>query len=66
MLGYFARATNTDVVVDGDEIADARWFSRDDVRVQVEAGDLVLPTTISIAGALISSWYGGELPANRL
>lgn len=66
MLGYFARATNTDVVVDGNEIADARWFSRDDVRVQVEAGDLVLPTTISIAGALISSWYGAKLPANRL
>ena len=66
MLGYFARATTTEVVVDGDEIADARWFSRDDVRTQVEAGRLVLPTTISIAGALISSWYGGALPANRL
>jgi hypothetical protein len=36
------------------------------VRSQVEAGDLVLPTTISIAGALISRWYGAELPANRL
>jgi NAD+ diphosphatase len=66
MLGYLARATTTDVVVDGEEIADARWFSRDDVRRQVEAGDLVLPTTISIAGALISCWYGAELPANRL
>jgi NAD+ diphosphatase len=65
MLGYFARATTTDVVVDGTEIADARWFSRADVRAQVERGDLVLPTTISIAGALITSWYGEELPANR-
>jgi NAD+ diphosphatase len=66
MLGYQARATTTEVVVDGQEIADARWFSRDDVRRAVQAGDLVLPTTISIAGALISRWYGAELPANRL
>jgi NAD+ diphosphatase len=66
MLGYLARALTTEVVVDGDEIEDARWFSRDDVRRQVESGDLVLPTTISIAGALISSWYGAELPANKL
>lgn len=66
MLGFFARATSTEIVVDGTEIADAYWFSRDDLRTRVEAGDLVLPTTISIAGALISKWYGGELPTNHL
>jgi NAD+ diphosphatase len=65
MLGFFARATTTDVVVDGEEIGAAGWFTRDDVRRQVGSGELVLPTTISIAGALISAWYGGELPPNR-
>ncbi len=65
MLGYFARATTTEVLVDGVEIGDARWFTREQVRREVTSGALVLPTRISIAGALISSWYGADLPANE-
>ena len=66
MLGYFARATATGVTVDGEEITEARWFSRDELRRAVESGAVALPTTISIAGALITSWYGGPLPLNVL
>jgi NAD+ diphosphatase len=65
MLGFFARATTTEIRVDGDEITQARWFTREQLRKEVEAGQLVLPTTISIAGSLITSWYGAELPPNR-
>jgi NAD+ diphosphatase len=66
MLGFEAHAASTDIEVDGDEITDARWFTRDELRRLVLAGEVGLPTTISIAGALITRWYGDELPANVL
>jgi len=66
MLGYFARAESTGITVDGEEITDARWFSRAELTKAVESGAVGLPTTLSIAGALITSWYGGPLPANVL
>ena len=62
MLGFLARASTTDIQVDGDEITEARWFTRDQLAAEVEAGTLVVPTTVSIAGALLSHWYGGPLP----
>lgn len=65
MLGFFARATSGDINVDGEEITEARWFTRDELRTGVESGQLVVPTTISIAGALLTSWYGAPLPSPR-
>ncbi len=66
MLGFEAHASSQDIVVDGKEITEARWFTRAELRAAVEAGEIGLPTTISIAGALITRWYGEELPANVL
>jgi len=63
MLGFFARAASTEITVDGIEITAARWFTRDEVRTEVEAGRLVIPSTISISGALLTVWYGGPLPS---
>jgi NAD+ diphosphatase len=65
MLGFLATAATVDIHVDGDEISEARWFTREELAAEVEAGDLVVPTTISIAGALLSHWYGGRLPERR-
>ncbi len=66
MLGYFAQAKTTSVTVDGTEISAARWFGRDELARAVRSGDVGLPTTLSIAGALLTAWYGAELPANVL
>ncbi|MEJ7690753.1 MAG: NAD(+) diphosphatase [Nocardioidaceae bacterium] len=66
MLGFEAHASSHDIEVDGNEITDARWFTRGELREAVEAAEVGLPTTISIAGALLTRWYGEELPANRL
>ncbi|MBA3265586.1 MAG: NAD(+) diphosphatase [Nocardioidaceae bacterium] len=63
MLGFFARAVTTEITVDGEEITEARWFTRDEIARQVPAGELILPTTLSIAGALLTRWYGADLPA---
>jgi NAD+ diphosphatase len=63
MLGFMARATSSRIEVDGDEIHEARWFSRDDLRKAILAGEVAPPSGISIAARLIEMWYGEPLPA---
>lgn len=62
MVGFFARARTTAIEVDGDEISEARWFSREQMRAEAESGTLLLPGSISISRTLIETWYGGPLP----
>ncbi len=64
MVGFFARATTTEIHVDGDEIEDARWFTREEMKAEAEAGTLVLPGGISISRSLVEAWYGGPLPGS--
>ncbi len=64
MLGFEAHASSTAVEVDGEEITAARWFTHDELRQAVTSGEVGLPTTVSIAGALITHWYGEDLPPN--
>ncbi|GEN80662.1 NAD(+) diphosphatase [Actinotalea fermentans] len=66
MLGFRARATTTDVVVDGKELTDARWFTREELSAALRAGEVLLPMRTSIALALIEEWFGGTLPASPL
>jgi NAD+ diphosphatase len=61
MLGFYAKATGFDIEVDQDEIAEAKWFTREDLRVLVEAGTMALPGAISISRRLIEGWYGESL-----
>jgi NAD+ diphosphatase len=62
MVGFFARAVSKDIDVDDDELEAARWFTRDQMRAEAEAGTLLLPGGISISRSLIEAWYGGPLP----
>ena len=62
MLGFLARATSTEVEVDGAEIEDARWFTRAGMKDGAETGELVLPGGVSISRSLVEHWYGGPLP----
>jgi NAD+ diphosphatase len=48
MLGFVATWTGGEITVDGDEIADAQWFSADDLPM--------IPGKLSIARALIDDW----------
>lgn len=64
MIGFTGRALTTEIQVDGHEIEDAQWFTREDLRAGAEAGTLVLPSGISISRSLIESWYGGTLPGS--
>ena len=62
MVGCIAHAESTEVSVDGEEIEDARWFTREEMRAEAEAGTLVLPGGISISRSLVEHWYGDTLP----
>lgn len=59
MLGFFARATSTDICVDADEIAYADWYTRDALTAALESGKIGLPGASSIASRLIQAWREG-------
>ena len=55
MLGFTAEAEDSALTVDPDELVEARWFTRDEVRAQ---SGFVLPPDMSIARRLIDEWAG--------
>lgn len=56
MLGYMATAAPGSPVTAGDELEDARWFSRDEIR----DGRAILPPATSISRRLIMNWLDAE------
>jgi NAD+ diphosphatase len=45
------------------EIAEARWFSRDELRAAVDDGTLAVSSRLSISRRLLEHWLGHALPA---
>ena len=62
MLGFVGRAVTREIDVDGAEIEEARWFTREELPRRVEAGEVLIPRGVSISSSLIEHWYGGPLP----
>jgi len=63
MLGFQAAApAGQRIIVDAEEIGEARWFTREAMLAAIGTGELALAPTSSIARRLIEFWYGGELP----
>jgi NAD+ diphosphatase len=56
MLAFTARATTTQVDVDGLEIAEARWFTRDQLTAAIASETVRLPMQASVAFYLINGW----------
>jgi NAD+ diphosphatase len=61
MLGFVARALSGEIAVDDHEIEAARWFTRAEMRAEIDAGRLVIPAGVSISSSLLEHWYGGPL-----
>ncbi len=59
MLGFYAEGLTEEITIDPEEIADARWFSRDDMRRHRDLG-FQLPRADSIARRLIEDWLAAE------
>ena len=66
MLGFTARATGDAISIEEHELADARWFTREQIRTFGSWGDagerLKLPRPASIARFLIDRWVAGGEP----
>mgnify|MGYP001814502920 FL=1 len=67
MLAYYAVAAPraaAELSVDGEEIAEAHWFTRDELRSATQAGDVLVPPRLSVARRLIEGWLGHEVPGS--
>lgn len=64
MVGFVGRAVTTDIRIDEEEIEDARWFTRAEMKALAEEGTLLLPSGVSISRSLVEHWYGGPLPGH--
>ncbi|MQY03543.1 NAD(+) diphosphatase [Actinomadura macrotermitis] len=64
MIGFFARAAGARPALtpDAEEILDAAWYSREELRAAIDSDAIVAPGPLSIAAQLIMRWYGGPLP----
>lgn len=63
MLGFRAQAIDPRITL-GDELDDARWFSRDALRAAIAAGEVGLPPRISISRRLIQEWLDAVEPVS--
>ena len=62
MIGCYADAVSQDFRIDGDEIADARWLTKDEARRRLAneiEDEMKMPGTIAIAHHLIRDWVEG-------
>ncbi|GAA3198893.1 NAD(+) diphosphatase [Actinocorallia longicatena] len=64
MLGFVCRTSDPALTLDPAEIAEAQWYSREELKAATLAGDLLVPGKVSIARQLLEHWYGGELPGS--
>ncbi len=65
MVGFHAHASTSEIKIDPDEIAEARWLSRDELIDCGRRGEILMPGTISIARWLIERWFGEPLPKDN-
>ncbi|MBT4490797.1 MAG: NAD(+) diphosphatase [Rhodospirillaceae bacterium] len=56
MMGFWARAVSTEIEVDGEEIGEAAWFTRQDIVRALEREEIILPPEDSISRQLVEDW----------
>ncbi|TPG15972.1 NAD(+) diphosphatase [Pedococcus bigeumensis] len=61
MVGFTTRASSSELRLQESEIAEARWFTRDEYREILAAGQVSASTRLSIARRIIERWLGHDL-----
>jgi NAD+ diphosphatase len=64
MIGCHAQALTHEIVVDREELEDARWFSKDEVEsmlMRKHPQGLTTPPPVAIAHHLIRAWFEDEI-----
>ena len=57
MIGYTAEAATLDIRLNDGELEDAKWFTREVIRDELQAGSLGLPSPFSISFHLVEDWF---------
>lgn len=57
MMGFTAKAKSNKIRIAENELEDARWFSREEIKDNLNKGLMRLPLKVSIAYNLIKTWY---------
>jgi NAD+ diphosphatase len=63
MIGCHAEALTTEIVVDRNELEDARWFSREEAALMLmrrHPDRLMTPPPVAIAHHIVRAWLEGE------
>ena len=66
MIGFHAEAETVDILPADGELADARWFTRQELRAALDSGEVNLPPRYAISHHLISAWFNTEPVGERL
>lgn len=61
MLGFTAHATSREITLDGEELEDARWVGRKELRAP-PSEQFWVPDAFSLAGRLVRAFADGVLP----
>jgi NAD+ diphosphatase len=64
MIGCHAEALTRDIVVDREELEDARWFTRDEAAAMLmrkHPDGLTCPPGVAIAHHIMRAWVEGEI-----
>ena len=57
MLGFTATTKGNEIKIDKNELEDARWFSRKEIKDNLKKGLLRMPGKVAIAYHLIKEWF---------
>ncbi len=60
MLGFTAKAADSEIRVDKDELENACWLTREELQHKLKGGALRLPSPISISFRLIEDWFNAS------
>ena len=66
MLGFRATAATNDIEVDGEEIAEAGWYTPERIETDTASGALILPPFDSISRRLVEDWLAERRQATNV
>lgn len=60
MVAFAATAETTDIRLMDDEIAEAGWYTREELTTAMDIGEVALPPPLSVAHQLLRTWMKGD------
>ena len=64
MMGFLAEGISEEITIDPEELAEARWFEREEVALMLlgrHPGGFTTPQPVAIAHHILRAWVEGEI-----